>query len=822
MDLRYALRALRARPGFTLAIVLTLGLGIGANAALFSVVDRLLFRPPPMMRDAARAQRIYTTEDYRGKPFTNRSMQYARFHDLSQFTTSFDRTAGITEREMPVGTGTDAVEMQVAAVSASFFAFFDAAPAAGRWFTEGEDRPPLGTPVAVLSHALWETRFGGRADAIGQSIQIGATVYTVVGVAPRGFAGVWTTQPPAAYIPITAYGSEMARQIDLRGETWDASYHWQWMQMIAERKPDVPLARANADLSAAMRRSYQAQAATSTGMTPIDEAKPRAEAGSILVERGPTESAEAKVGSWIAGVTLIVFLIACANVANLLLARALQRRREIAVRLALGVTRARLARQLLTESLVLGLLGGAAGLLAAEWGGALLRAEFLPPGSTADVMGDARTLLFVGAAAVAAGILTGFAPILQSRRADLTADLKAGAREGTVHRSPLRAGLLVFQGALSVVLLVGAGLFVRSLHNVDTMRLGFDRDRILYVSLRMRGVKLDSAADVALRRRMLEAARAIPGVERASIGVTMPFWFQWSTDLHVAGIDSVQRLGQFDLNAVTPDYFPVMGTRILRGRGITDADVAGAPRAMVVTEAMAKTLWPGTDALGQCVKVNADTAPCTTVVGIAENIRDQALNDDDKSLFYWLSHEQFAPQQGDLFLRMTADRPADRETVRRTLQALMPGVSYVTVTPFADVIGGETRSWRLGASMFTLFGALALVLAAIGLYSVIAYSVAQRTHELGVRLALGARMHDLVRLVLGEGMRLALAGIAAGGLAAFAASRWVAPLLFHVSPHDPWVYGGVIAVLLAVAALASWLPARRAGRVDPMVALRTE
>jgi predicted permease len=345
---------------------------------------------------------------------------------------------------------------------------------------------------------------------------------------------------------------------------------------------------------------------------------------------------------------------------------------------------------------------------------------------------------------------------------------------------------------------------------------------VLAVDLRMRGVKLDSAANVDLRRRLLEKARGIPGVQLASIGVTMPFWSMWSTDLHVAGIDSVDKLGEFDLNAVTPDYFAVMGTRILRGRGITDADVAGAPRAIVVTEAMAKTLWPGRDALGQCIKVDADTVPCSYVVGIAENIIQRSLTDEDKSLFYWLSQPQFVPQQGDLYLRMASTRAADREVVRRTLQALMPGASYVTVTPFADVIGEETRSWRIGATMFTLFGALALVLAAIGLYSVISYSVAQRTHELGVRVALGAQMRDLVRLVVSEGMRLALAGVATGALIAFAAGRWIAPLLFHESPRDPLVFGGVILVLLAVAALASFIPARRAGSVDAMTALRSE
>ncbi|HUK62405.1 MAG TPA: ADOP family duplicated permease, partial [Dongiaceae bacterium] len=761
-DLRYALRGLRARPGFAAAIVVTLALGIGANAAMFSVIDRLLFRPPPMLRQPALTHRIYTTQSYRGKPFTNRTQPYARITDFTAWTTSFTRTAAVTERQMAVGTGTDAAEMQVAAVNASFFDFFDAPPAAGRYFTPAEDAAPVGTPVAVLSYPLWEMRFGKRADAIGQSLQIGATLYTIIGVTPRGFVGIWTVQPPVAYIPVTVYGNELGKALNLRGESWQSTYHWTWAQMIAERKPDVPLDRANADLTAAFVKSYGAQSAADHDATPLEQAKPHAVAASVLLERGPVESNEAKVAMWLSGVAIIVWLIACANVANLLLARALRRRREIAVRLALGVSRARLARQLLTESLVLGLIGGVAGLLAAAWWSALLREEFLPAGSQTAVMTDARTLAFVGIAAIGAGLLTGLLPILQSTRADLTTDLKSGAREGAVHRSKTRAALLVFQGALSVLLLVGAGLFVRSLRNVQSMRLGYDPEGVLAVDLRMRGVTLDSAAAVELRRRLLETARAIPGVQLASVAVTMPFWSMWSTDLHVAGIDSVDKLGEFDLNAVTPDYLAVMGTRILRGRGITAADVPGAPRAIVVTDAMAKVLWPGRDALGQCIKVDADTVPCSYVVGIAENITQRSLTGDDKSFFYWLPQAQYAPKQGNLYLRMASTRPSDRETVRRKLQALMPGASYVTVTPFTDVIGNETRSWRLGATMFTLFGALALVLAAIGLYSVISYSVAQRTHELGVRAALGAQMHDLVGLVVSQGMRLALAGVAAG------------------------------------------------------------
>jgi predicted permease len=813
-DLRHVIRGIRKRPAVTIALVVTLALGVGANAAMFSVVDRLLFRPPPLIRDPALVHRVYLTRTYRGEEFHGSYLQYARFVDLTRDTHSFARTAMFADRQLAIGVGTDSREMQVGVVSASFFGFFDAPPALGRYFTAAEDSPPTGAAVAVLSHGYWRTAYGGRRDVLGQTLRIGATAYTIIGVAPRD-------QPPAAFIPITAHGAELGVDLRLRGEQWWSTYHWTWAEMLVERKPGVRIEQANADLTAAYVKSYGAQATVDRGMTPLAVARPYGRAESVLAERGPNRSSEAKVAAWISGVAAVVWLIACANVANLLLARALARRREIAVRLALGVSRTRLAAQLLTESVFLAGLGGVAGVLVAQVGGAVLRAALLPGTAATGVVTDPRTLLFAGVAALTAGLLTGLAPVVQTRHADLTSDLKAGVREGTVRHSRLRVALLVFQAALSVVLLVGAGLFVRSLHNVRVLPLGYDADRVLAVELAMRGVSLDSAASVALRERVLAEAQTIPGLTHAARRVTIPFWMTWNTDLHVAGIDSVERLGEFDLNAVSPDYFATMGTRLLRGRGIAAQDVAGGQRVMVVSEAMAKVLWPTADAIGQCVRVGADTAPCTEVVGVAENIRSQRLA-EDAGFFYYMPAAQFNPDMGGLFVRTAERGGASPETVRRRLQPLMPGAAYVTVTPLSDVLGRQTTSWRLGATLFTVFGALALVLAAVGLYSVIAYSVAQRTHELGVRVALGAEVGDLVRLVLRQGMGLALVGVVLGGAIAFVVGRWVKPLLFDVSPHDPLVFAGGAAVLLGVAALASLIPARRAGRVDPILALRAE
>jgi predicted permease len=824
-DLRYAARGIRNRPGFTVAVVLTLALGVGANTAMFSVVDRLLFRPPPLLRSPALTHRVYVNFiTDRGKEFHSSGMPYARYIDLVNTTTAFARIVQFTTRSLAVGVGTDARDMQVGVVSANFFSLFDAPAALGRYYAAAEDSAVNPAPVAVMSYGYWQTTYGGRRDALGQTVQIGATRYTIIGAAPKGFVGLWPSQPPAFFIPISTYGAEMGANIRLRGETWSGTYHWTWSSTLAERKPGVTIAAANADLTAALRRSNAAQEAaesqTRNQTRPKTTDKTTGTAESILSERGPNQSSVAKVATWISGVALVVWLIACANVANLLLARALKRRREIAVRLALGVSRTRLAMQLLTESTLLALMGGVAGAMVAQWGGAVLRAQLLPKTASGNVITDPRTLVFAGVAAVIAGLLTGLAPVFQAGRADLTNDLKTGQREGAIHRSRLRVALLVFQGALSVVLLVGAGLFVRSVRNVETMPLGYDPDPVMNVDLQMRGEKLDSTANVTLRDRLLGEAAGIPGVTHAARHITMPFWSTWNMSLTVPGVDSVDRLGSFNLNAVTPDYFATMGTRVLRGRGITDQDVNGAPRAMVVSEAMAKALWPGKDPIGQCVKVS-NPKDCHYVVGVAENIKSQSLS-DDTGLYYYLASAQFHPDQGGLFIRMHGDGALAKETIRKRLQPLMPGAAYVTVTPLSDILGGEKQSWKLGATLFTVFGLLALVLAAIGLYSVIAYSVAQRTNEMGIRVALGAEMQDLVKLVLTEGMKLSLIGIVLGTVIALVVGRWVKPLLFNVSPYDPVVFAGVAVVLIAVAALASLIPARRAGRVDPMQALRAE
>ena len=392
------------------------------------------------------------------------------------------------------------------------------------------------------------------------------------------------------------------------------------------------------------------------------------------------------MATWLGGVSVIVLLIACANVANLLLARALQRRREIALRVALGVSRARLASQLLIESVLLAVLGGVAGLLIAHVAGSVLRASLFNKSEASAGLRDPRTVIFAFLAAVFVGLLTGLAPLVQAGRTDLANDLKAGMREGTYGRSRTRVVLLVMQAALSVVLLVGAGLFVRSLRNVESVRLGFDVEPVLLVELQMRGLTLDSATLVGLRNRLIDKARATPGVANASFQNGVPFWSTSSTNLFVQGIDTVARLGQFNYNRVSPEFFATVGTRIIRGRGIASSDVLNAPRVAVVSEEMGRVLWPGRDAIGQCMRVSADTMPCTYVVGIAENIKSATLG-VDSSYYYYVPAAQSRPQGGGLFVRVSGNGAQRKEALRKSLQPLMPGC----VVHQCDAADGDRR-----------------------------------------------------------------------------------------------------------------------------------
>jgi predicted permease len=828
-DVRHALRGLRRSPGFTATVVVTLALGIGANVAMFDVVDRLMFRPLAYLRDPGTVHRLYLQSWNRGEEVTSTSTQYARYLDLQRWTHSFSRMAGFSERPLAVGEGEAARERRVGVVSASFFDFFDARPALGRFFAASEDVTPRGADVAVLSYAFWQSTFGGR-DVLGERLRVGNVHATIIGVAPPGFAGVNDADPPAVYLPITTFAGSGGND-DAR--TYFSTYNWGWMQVMVRRKPGVSVEQAEADASQAYRRSWIAARAQDPGYPPPEVARPHVAVSSLRPGAGPDPALEARTALWLAGVAAIVLVITCANVANLVLARALRRRRETAVRLALGVSWRRLTMQSVTESLVLALAGGAAALLVAQWAGAVVRRLLLTtPAASPDVgvLGDWRTLGVTLGLAVATGVLVGLVPPLLSGRggafaslgAGLAGTLRGGVRGGMAEGARLRAVLLVVQGALSVALLVGAALFVRSLQAVRAMPMGYDAEHVLLVSRVLQGDVFDDSLQTALRRELLAAAQALPGVEHAAWVSSAPFVSTSSTDLSVPGIDSVGRLGTFTYQATTPGYFRAMGTRILRGRGLADEDRQGAPAVAVVSASMARVLWPGQEALGQCFRMRADTLPCTTVVGVAEDMVQRDLTGTQR-YHYYVSIDQYTRTWGNgLVLRLRGDPALQAESIRAALQRVMPGASYVTVQPLRDIVQDARRPWRLGATMFVAFGVLALVVAAVGLYGVIGYDVTQRQHELGVRVALGAQRWNILRLVVGRSVRLALAGTVLGGLVALAAGRWLQPLLFRQSAADPLVYVGVGGAMLAVALVASALPAFRAARADPNTALRAE
>jgi predicted permease len=817
-DLRYAVRGLRRKPGFALAVAGTLALGVGANATMFGVIDRLLFRPPAFLIAPERSHHLYFARIVSGTEAIGQAFPYQRFLDLAQSSKTMDVIAAYTSRRLSVASGDNARETPVGAASASLWQLFNARPVIGRFFTTQEDGGPNPARVAVLSYSYWQSQYAGSPNVLGTEIVVTPSRYTIIGVAPKDFAGV-ERETPSVFIPISVAGAD---DFGPRWASESVGYSTSWLDLYGRRKAGVTPEAATADLSGSFRESYRKQLALEPRYTaPIEAAKPRMFLSPMLAERGPRPTADARVATWLFGVTAIVLAIACANIGNLLLARALTRRREIAVRLALGVSRARLVRYMLIESGLLAGLGGVAGLLLAQFGGRWLRAFLMPGVEWQSVFDDHRTLLFASLSAVAVGLGAGIVPVAQASRYEVTSALKAGGRDGHGHRSRLRTALILAQVTLSVVLLVGAGLFVRSVREVARLDIGYDVDRLAVVDLRFRTTMLDSAGHVALQRALVARAEQHPAVERVTVACSVPFSGTCARRVFVAGIDSTNHLGEFVRQFASPTYFQTTGTRILRGRGILKDDRAGGPLVAVVSEAMARALWPNEDAIGKCFRTGADTAPCRTVVGIAENVNQERIVDDTRFQYY-IPAAQEGEGRGRLLVRVRGDPAVASEALRRDLTRLMPQSAYLVVRPMATIVDNVTRSWRLGAVMFAAFGALALIVAAVGLYSVVAYDVVQRKHELGIRTALGARPADIVALVVSSAVRVAVAGSVLGLGLTLGASRWLGPLLFQVSPRDPAVFTVVALVLVGVALAASALPAIQASRVDPVRSLRSD
>src|SRR5437899_3697934 len=612
-DLRYALRMLARSPGLSSAAGLTLGLGIGANTAMFGVVDRLFFRPPAHVVNPDRVVRInVTTTESPSGAVTIPIGAYQRYLDFRDHARGFTAVAAYGGRGFSLGLGPQAERVTGRLVTASFFSLLEVRPELGRFFGADEDSVGHAAHVAVLSREFWKRRFAEDRTVLGTTLRLGPSGYTVIGVAPLGFAGV-DLDVPDVWLPYSAAGPEV------HGRAAFGSHSPGLWGVIARLRPGVNSAAAAAECSAIYRSRF-VQRGDSTATVSL---------GSVHEALGPTVSSDAKLSAWLAAMCVIVLLLACANVANLLLARAVHRKREIAVRLALGASRGRLARQLLVESGVLAVLGGCAALLVALWVGPMLRGSLLPDAAAGPVL-DTRILLFASLVTLATALLAGSAPAYQASARDLSSALKSGEREGRLPRSAARTSPLVGQVAPTLALLTGAGLFLSSLRHVEGPRPGFDADRLIVASVDLRALGYKRAGIDALYQQMRDRVKAVPGVTGASLAIGDPFRKVYVVPLEVPGLDSaarVQTRGPY-VAVVTPDYFRTMGTAVRRGRAFGTTDIAGAQRVAVVNETMARLYWPGEDPVGKCLKVGGGTSPCTAVIGVVEDTRHGRVTDD--------------------------------------------------------------------------------------------------------------------------------------------------------------------------------------------------
>jgi predicted permease len=833
-DVRFALRGMRRTPGFTLTVVVTLALGIGANATMFGLVDRLMLRPPAHVADPDRLV-VFNTR-YRGNDGVQTSQPYGvvtALRQVSDFSSVTVATSSTTTRHyFPLGRGPSGTRVAGELVGGNYFATLGVHPALGRFFLADEETLQHAEKLAVLGYGFWQSRFSGKRDAIGQVLDIGTDKYTVVGVAPRGFSGTELSDVDV-WLPVEAAdGLRFAR-----GADWATDAGSQWLNVIARLAPGVDAERAAARATVA----YRSWTATHLrAPTPRDLAALDSEdvvLGSILpskslsgfgVGRG---SSEIRISELLAAVALMVLLLACANVANLLLLRALQRRREIAVRLALGVSRRRLVMQLLIEGLVLSAAGAAGALAVAAVASGVVRRWLLADMAWSGIGVDLRVLAFTAIAAVFTGLVTSLVPALQASRPELTGSLKSGAREGVAQRSRTRTALLVVQAALAIVLLAGAGLFTRSLRNADTLDLGLDVDHTIVAQINQNSTGLSNAEARRLYDEFAATARTLPGVRATAVSIAVPFTLSWGVRVWAPGRTLPKAAQNSYQYAVSPDYFDALGMHLIEGRAFTDADRENSAQVAIVSQSMARMAWPGKPAVGQCLTIEVETAGCsTTVVGVVNDTHRQDLVEGSITQIYRPLDQLPASYTDHIVsffgytLLVSARGDAGRlvEPVRRMMQGVSASVPYANVRTMREVLGSKTRSWYLGARVFTAFGALALVLAGIGLFSVVAFTVRQRRHEFGIRTALGAEPGDLLRLTVTRGLAPVVAGIVAGVGLALLAGRFVESLLFNVSARDPIVLGTASGTLLVCAVVASLVPAIRASRADPTVALRVE
>lgn len=816
-DLKYALRTLARSPGFTAVAILSLALGIGANTAIFTLTDAVFLNALPV-QDPSRILQVFCVDHATvttGANLVKTPMSYQNYKDLRDQNDVFSGYAGFIGFGLTLTGYGDPKPQFAFLTSANYFDVLGVKPALGRTFFPNEDQKPGADTVVVMSYSLWTRQFGADPGIIGRSINLNSVAYTVIGVAPPDFKGTVTVGPPdVLWLPVSMHAQALPGPF----EALFNLRRFRITNTFGRLKPGVTPAQANADLKTIASRLEQQYPEANHGRT--TEISSLSDAALGFLPRDQMVVASVALSA----VVGLVLLIASVNLANLLLARSAKRSREMGIRTALGAERGRLIRQLLTESLLLSGAGGLAGLAMGALGCRLLwsfRPTFLQQNSIALHM-DGRVFAFAAGVTLLTGLLFGLAPALRASAPDVGEVLKTRGVSEAWGRSPLRSILVISEVALALVALVSAGLFVRSMQNVQRSELGFESHNLFSMNFDLASRHYTPERASQFFRSIMERAQGAPGVQSVALSANAPLNGGLLLTVLTEGqpLTPDQRGTLTAINIVSPDYWNTLRIPLRAGRLFTDFDRADTGKVAVLTQAAAQHFWPGQNAIGKRFRFTTDNA-LREVVGVVANSVTVAIGEDPQPLIYVPLDQQFTTGLA-LDVRTGANPDAILPAVRSRVQSLDENLAFTNASTIQRSMAQGLWAPRMAAALFGIFGLLGMVLASIGIYGVMAYMVSQRTNEIGIRMALGARPADVLQLVVGQGMRLALSGIVIGVIAALAVTRLMATLLFSVRPYDPLTFVVVSLILASVAFVAGWLPARRAARIDPLVALRQD
>jgi predicted permease len=807
-DLRYTIRRLMQRPGFTLVAVLTMALGIGANSAIFTIVNTILLRPLPVESPGELVE-IYSQEGDE-EPVPN---AYPDYLDIRGRDDLFVGVTGYTMDLLSMDVGDRSEVVMGEAVSGNYFELLGVPAARGRTFIPGEDDAPGAASVVVISDGLWRRRFAADPNIVGRTLRLKGRPFEVIGVASPKFKGLNVGFASQMWIPVTTRARFGGDDLEDRGS--------RWLMVKGRLRQGVTPEQAQAGMNVLGRQLATTYPESNDNrrftIIPTNDVRLHP-----VVDR-----ALMPVAALLMAVVGLLLLIVCTNLANLLLARALARRKEVAIRLAIGAGRGRLIRQLLTESLVLAILGGVFGLLIAIWTANLL-VSFQPPimfQLTLDLGIDGRVLAFTFLVSVLAGVFFGLAPALQATKPELIPALKDELDNvgGRRRRFGLRDSLVVAQVAISLVLLIGAGLFVRSLISAQDIDPGFERERVAIIMLSPSIAGYEDSRARDLLSSVVERARTLPGVEGAALASRMPLGVSVNTnELFVEGVATPEgKAPSIDAVTVSSGYFDVMGIPLLQGRDFQEQDDESAPRVAIVSDAAARRFWPGENPIGNRLRLGSPEGELREIIGVARDTKVRTLGEEPRPYLY-LPHLQRHRGFMALVTRTSGDPKPMLSTLRREILLVDEGMPIMESKTMTEHLGIMLFAPRMGGILLGVFGGLGVLLATIGLYGVVSYAAAQRTREVGIRVALGARPADVMQLVVGRGMMLVGVGVVIGLVLAFAAAVPLGSLLYGVSVSDPVTFVGIPLLLTGVAFVATMVPALRAARLDPTVALRRE